>query len=301
MMLDNILYLTDFSQLAEAALSFAIGVARTHDARIYALHLLKPTSTHKTPESPALAIKDEEKSVGAAMQRVNLNLAGLRHEIILEKAVEVWASVEQALRHFQINLVVLGTRGRAQDQGSLLGSVAKDILHRSPVPVLTIGCGALQSDCDGPWFRRALVAMDFTPESTLGASYAASLAEQNQAQLVLLHVRRHPGRQKPEGRVELSAAEAYHLLHESVPQRKRLRFSPNVALAHGEPVEQIIETAEKQGADLIVLGIRDSSECLGEAKEPERKTAREVVAYAPCPVLTVRGKQDRITASTAPV
>lgn len=300
-MLDNILYLADFSNLSEAALSFAIKATRTYDARVYALHVLIPSyDIYATSESVPLTIKNKEESVEVEIERIDLKLGGLRHEIIVKKNAEVWLSVEQAIRDFRIDLVVLGTRGRTDDQRVLLGSVAEETLRCSPVPALTIGSGVPRSAYDGPWFQRALVAMDFTPESTAALSYAVSLAEENQARLALLHVTRHPEQQEAERRFELSAAEAFHQLYESVPKSARLRFSPEVALEYGEPVERIIETAEKLAADLIVLGIRDPSKRLGAPKQPERKTARRVAAYAGCPVLTVRGKQDRIAVGTAP-
>lgn len=299
-MLQNILYLTDFSYLSEVALSSAIKIARTYDGMVYALHV--SMAVHRpyiTAKSVPLTVTDQEKSAQAEMERVDSKLRGLKHEIIVENGVQVWLSVERAIRHFQINIVVMGTRGRTEKQTLLLGSVAEEMLLLSPVPVLTIGPAALKSAYEGAWFQRALVAIDFTPESTAAASYAASLAEQNQARLVLLHVRRHPKQKEAERRIELSAAEAFHQLDESVPKSTRLRFSPDLAVEHGEPVERIIETAQKHGADLIVLGIRDPREHLGAAKQPERKTARKVVAYARCPVLTVRGRQDPMAFRTA--
>ncbi len=41
------------------------------------------------------------------MEPVNLSLGSLRHEIVVEKAVELWPCVEQPLRKLQINLAFL--------------------------------------------------------------------------------------------------------------------------------------------------------------------------------------------------
>ena len=60
-------------------------------------------------------------------------------------------------------------------------------------------------------------------------------------------------------------------------------------MEHGEPGAQILATAERCGADLIVLGVRGMDALTKLATRIERATAYEVVAHAPCPVLTVRG------------
>ena len=41
--LKNILYLTDFSESSEAALPFAIAIARNYGASVHALHVLTPS------------------------------------------------------------------------------------------------------------------------------------------------------------------------------------------------------------------------------------------------------------------
>ncbi len=40
--LNNVLYLTDFSEPAEAALPFATAIAREYGSKIYAFHILLP-------------------------------------------------------------------------------------------------------------------------------------------------------------------------------------------------------------------------------------------------------------------
>lgn len=57
----------------------------------------------------------------------------------------------------------------------------------------------------------------------------------------------------------------------------------------GEPGAQILATAERCGADLIVLGVRGMDTLTEVITRVERATAYEVIAHARCPVLTVRG------------
>ena len=74
-----------------------------------------------------------------------------------------------------IDLVVLGTRGRTGMQKFLLGSVAEEVWRRSPVPVLTIGpkVGRIRPI---ERFNFVLFATDFTTQSLAGLPCAVSMA-----------------------------------------------------------------------------------------------------------------------------
>jgi nucleotide-binding universal stress UspA family protein len=80
-----------------------------------------------------------------------------------------------------------------------------------------------------------------------------------------------------------------HRLETLVPTDAELwcRLEPTVE--HGEPGREILATAKRCGADLIVLGVRGMDTLTSVATRMERAIAYDVVAHAPCPVLTVRG------------
>jgi len=287
----NVLYLTDFSRPSEAALPFAAGIARKYEARVFALHVLMPTPyVYTTPELTGAAIDAEEETAKAEMARVETQFAGLWHESIVERGIGVWEAVQQAIKQNAIDLIVVGTHGRTGAEKFLLGSVAEEIFRKSPVPVLTIGPGVRSSVHTGGRFHRVLFATDFTPASIAAAPFAISLAQENQARLLLLHVMRTPEKRNSseQKRFDLSVAEAIHQLYETVPKDAELEFPPEVAVEYGDPSEKIVDAAKQRGADLIVLGVRDATGRIGAATHLERATAHKVVAHAVCPVLTVR-------------
>jgi nucleotide-binding universal stress UspA family protein len=289
--LKNILFLTDFSEPSEAALPFAAAIARGYGARVYALHVLMPAPyVYTTPELTVAAIEAEEENAKSEMRRVESQLAGLSNEIIVEQGIRVWDAVRQAIKDHAIDLVVLGTHGRTGVEKFLLGSVAEEIFRRSPVPVLTIGPGVRSSTHNGGRFNRVLFATDFMAESVAAAPYALSLARENHARLVLLHVMRKPEPRNgnEESRFELSVAEAIQQLYDTVGKDVDVDGPPEVAVEYGEPAERIVEAAKQRHADLIVLGVRDAAERIGAATHLGRATAHRVVAHAACPVLTVR-------------
>jgi nucleotide-binding universal stress UspA family protein len=80
-----------------------------------------------------------------------------------------------------------------------------------------------------------------------------------------------------------------HRLHETIPHEEELRHRPEAIVAYGKPEERILEVARQREADLIVMGVRNTTH-LFMATHLETGTAHSVVAHAPCPVLTIRPK-----------
>ncbi len=288
----NILYVTDFSQPSEAALPFAISAARKYGARIHALHALLPVPYVVTaPETIAMSIAAEGDIARADMQNVEARLAEMPHDVTIARGPAVWKVIQQAIKDADADLIVLGTHGRTGALKFLMGSVAEEILRRSPVPVVTIGPGVREIfDGERPFQpRRVLFATDFTPDSIAAAPVAIKLAQENHARLTLLHVLRNRERRSTEHLPSLSVAEAIHHLYETVPKDSDLWCTPDVSVEYGEPARKILEVAEQRYADLIVLGARDSIGRLAAATHLSRNTVHKVVASARCPVVTVRG------------
>jgi nucleotide-binding universal stress UspA family protein len=286
--LNNILFLTDFSAASERALPFVREIAREYSAKVFALHVLVPdVLTYMTPDSPAAAIELQKESALAEMQRVETQLTGVPNKEVVIAGKEVWAALEPMLKEDRVDLIVLGTRGRTGLTKILLGSTAEEVFRRSPVPVMTIGPSVHRDDRGGARWERVVYASDFTPASLRAAPYAISFAEENDAQLTLLHVIEVRGQRKEANKQGLTVAEAMHRLHEIVPPEAGLWCRPETVVEHGEPAARILEVATQRRADLIVLGIRGTSHMLA-ASHLERSIAHTIVARASCPVLTVR-------------
>jgi universal stress protein E len=143
----------------------------------------------------------------------------------------------------------------------------------------------------GGRFRRVLFAADFENNSDAAIPYAVSLAQENQGQLVLLHVINGP---QPGGsKLGPSVAETMHELYEMVPEAAKFWCRSEAVVKYGEPAKQIVETAKEYCAELIVLCVRSHASNLDMATHFDKTTAHQVVAHASCPVLTVRGTDIR--------
>jgi nucleotide-binding universal stress UspA family protein len=289
--LKNVLYLTDFSNSTQATLPVVRGIASAYGATVHALHVVLPDpyAGMSAEMAPALAEAKEEVAQ-EAMRRLKSQLSEVAVKGYLAWNTAVWPAVEEAVAKHKIDLIVLGTSGRTGGSKWLLGSVAEEIFRRSSVPVMTIGphVGS-ESRSDGR-FGRVLFATDFTPESRAATSYAISIAEENDAKLILLHVAGLPGERKRNTEQRLSVEEAMHLLEGLVPSESALWCRPERIVEYGQPAERILEAARERGADLIVLGVRETRHFLA-ATHLEGSTAHKIVASALCPVLTVRGER----------
>lgn len=281
----NILCLTDFSPSSDSALQCAKSLAHAHDARIHVLHVLCPDIlTSLTPDSTAAALDLQKQWAFKEMERVGKQLAGSRHEKLIVRANDLWTGIEPQLQELQIDVIVVATHGQSGLAKLVLGSGAEQVLRRSSVPVILVGPGLRPGTGQGH-FSRIVFPSDLTPQSFSAAPIAVSLAQENEAQLILLHVIHKDRLFKRARRDTLSVAEVMHRLQGMIPKAE-LRRRPETIVEYGEPATQIVETAKEKAADLIVLGVRKGSSLF--AATHFENIAHEVITGSPCPVLTVR-------------
>jgi len=287
----HVLFLTDFSEPSCDALPFAAAIARGYGSRVHALHVLLPSSyTYMTPEVAGTLLDDQEESAKTEMERVEAQLTGLPRDIVIERGTSLWEVVSRLVKERDIDLIALGTHGRTGLKKALLGSFAEEVFRRSRVPVLMCGPAARVGAHNGGRFHCVLFATDFNAVSWVAAPYSESLAQENQAQLMLLHVLPLPKPGKTIKPGDLSVAEATHRLEDLVPPEAELWCRPRTLVEHGNAAARILAAAKDYGADLIVLGVRGLDTFAGIATRVQKDTAYDVVAHAPCPVLTIRGE-----------
>jgi nucleotide-binding universal stress UspA family protein len=270
--LRNILFATDLSYLAEAALPYVTELARLYGSKVYAVHVRPPGGEWDKPQ---------EKAVASLKER----LKEIPHEVVIEAGNVEWALLRQIAER-NIDLAVVSTHGRTGLGRVLLGSVAETLFRQAPCPVLTVGP---RLAADPQWqlkIKEILYATDMTPQSNAAARYAISLAQENQARLTILNVQPLPKTG------ELVESERYiistlRLLEKLVPDEAPLWCQPYCMVEQGDAAEKILDVAGRYHADLIVLGIRPHG--VGVSTHVSRPTAHRVVAGATCPVLTVRG------------
>jgi nucleotide-binding universal stress UspA family protein len=283
----SILYATDFSPAAEAALPYVIGLAQDCGAKVHALHVRLPYPIIIGPEAMPEIMEAEHEMAEQEARQMHETFAGVPHDVSV-RGGSISSSIDDILRQKKIDLIVVGTRGRTGMGRALLGSVAEEIFRTAPCPVLNVGPHVSQDTKRRLNMKEILYATDFSPESLSALPYAMSLAQEHQARLTILHVVNEP-------KVgELVHAADYvestiRQLRELVPSEAKHWCEPHFRVERGPAAAKILEVAVALGADLIVLGVRASAGVLGSATHLFRPTAHQVVTQAECPVLTVRG------------
>lgn len=279
----NILFATDFSSVMNLALPYAIEIARRSGGTIHAVHVVSPDIYPLAPPSEWRKMgKEEEEFRRLKKGELEKELQDLPHEFLLP-AGDVWQCLAEVIEDRSIDLLVLGTHGRTGIRKALMGSVAERIFRQATCPVLTIGSrvSAQATNKAGAELNCILYATDFNPDSFAAAGYAISLAKEYRAELILLH-----SVQNTEDEQETAAFET---LRDVVPLGAGLVSKPRYILEQGAPADCILEVAERDRADLIVLGVRGAEGYLAAATHFSSSIPYKVVTRAPCPILTVRG------------
>jgi nucleotide-binding universal stress UspA family protein len=301
-MFQTILCPVDFSESSDRALEYALALGKCHGGRVSVMHVL-PTVLADPDLYPYLT--EPVLASGEARDRAYRGLGDFVHralsegidtEVILEDG-DVVDEVLKKTKRLAADLVVMGTHGRRGFRRLLLGSVTERILRQSEAPVLSISPSAPKLEKGGP-FRKILCPVDFSPSSLAGLSLALAV-RQEKAEIVVLHVVEFHfppalgeavafdvtelrGRHRSEGKAKLEK-----LVPEEARAHTRLE---TVVLESGSPYQEILKTSEREGVDLIVIGVagRSSADLVFFGS-----TANHVVRAAACPVLTVRSRSSK--------
>jgi nucleotide-binding universal stress UspA family protein len=279
----NILFATDFSGAADRALPYAVEIAKTSNATIHAVNVTPLGGSAPLPPAEWTdTANDQEELRERKHSWLELELRELPHEFHILKG-DVWRNLIKVIENWSVDLLVLGTHERAGIAKAIQGSVAEEIFRRATCPVLTVGPGVAPraAHATAAELNCILYATDFSPESLAAARYAISLAKDHHAELILLHT--------TEDGSELQEDLALETLKNVVPLGAGLLSKPTYLTEHGAPADAILEAAKRSHSDLIVIGARGAEKHFALATHFLGSMARNVIANAVCPVLTVHG------------
>ncbi len=282
----RILAATDFAPIGQAAVRAGITYARFFDAELLVLAAL-PDAVYAglagegdDGMTAAALAQASQEAAKARLDRMPLELpemAAVRHRQLLSHGAPA-AAIEEVARREKVDLVVVGTRAAGGLEKLLLGSTAEAVLRKSRSAVLVIGpqCGAVRPEC-----KSIVLATDLGPEALRPAQYATAWAEEVAARLTVVHV---AGPKAPApGAVAAGAIE--YSMRSLLPADLDLWAQSKLRVVYGEPGARIVEAAQAEQADLLVLGARVAR--LGASHAPWAVLTR-VLHDAPCPVLAVR-------------
>ncbi len=284
--LARIMVATDFSVFSDQALECAVSLARRFNSKIYLTHVIS-FAGHGVMEAEVGALSREQlwnlAKESARKIQDSGRLSGVPFEVVIEEGT-LWPTLENLIRKYEIDLLVLGTHGTTGVLKVVAGSSAEQVFRQARIPVLTVGPAVAGQPSSVAEFKNILCATDFGPAAEREVAYAFALAQEHGAKLVLLHVT--PRAAGVSERDTVLAKEAYTgKLTELVLTGVDLAYKPEYRVVSGEPVEEILRIAQETKADLIVIGAKKRESLAGHI--PHTKAYR-VICGARSPVLTIK-------------
>lgn len=296
--IERILCPIDFSDYSRHAIDRALWLAGSYSGSITALHVVTHVVPPRPPDLPVLyppiviTPEDLEQFRAHTREFVAQQSAGVPVDVIVVTG-NVASEIVQVAAELPADIIVIGTHGRSGFERLMLGSVTERILRRAPCPVLTV---PRRRGPDRVYakrlFTRILCPTDFSASSLHALSYAASFAEQANADLTVMHVLEGVPTFEPVG-IDVSSEQDYRVLaqargrerlHEVLAGRTDLHRTVSEVVTSGKPYVEILRVAAEQQSDVIVMGVHG-----GPAGVPAfGSTVNHVVRQATCPVLSLR-------------
>ena len=140
-MIQKILLPTDGSEYAEKTIRYALNLAKALGANIEVMYAFQPSTSLR--KRAAMMMEEYRKALKEDAQEIVTEVAErFRSEGLTVSATVVEGpaaeAILRAIDELKPSLVVMGARGGGGFTNVLLGGVAEQVIHHSPVPVLVV-------------------------------------------------------------------------------------------------------------------------------------------------------------------
>ncbi len=268
MQLKQILVPTDFSENARHAVSYATELAKRCSAKIHLLHtpviptyLLMDLSYSPGPEAVTRILNDSQAALDE--QAKDLAAAGVEYFTVIREGT-VHEVIRDYAREHDVDLVVVGTHGRAGVSKLMYGSVTERVIKTVHTPIIIIPPEG------GTMPSSIVIAYDFSAPAKRAAEVACAIHQLFGGPLHIVHSYLDVwGEYTDRGAVVGEAAEkrrqALHLgLEEMLETESKELFSgeaPSIQthLVTGDPAEGLLRVAHDVDATLICAGTTGKS------------------------------------------
>jgi nucleotide-binding universal stress UspA family protein len=269
----------------ERAFNFALAQASEFAADLVIFHVYDTLVVAASETSGirsydyAAAARSEVQHLEPLAQRARQ--AGIKCEVVVRPGLAA-DQILGYLREHRIDRIVMGTHSPGPIGKLLVGSVAEAVLRSANVPVFIVGPEVVDGAYRNFAIRTILSAVSLIDSSYVVASFAAELALQHNARLVLQHVIR------PQDRAEILAGRTVEEIETDllrlIPTELREQISVQTIVVPGDPTEELLYQGRAQQADLIVLGAHGAS---AFAAITRHGVVYKVLAHSHCPVITL--------------
>jgi len=139
---EKILFPCDFTENASKILPYVLSMAEKYNSQVYILYVddLHKWGGHFIPHTSLETLRQESlKAAGKAMDKICeeelQSCPNFQRKIVSgDPAAEILKFIESE----DIDIVVMGTHGRKGMEHTIFGSVAENVVKKSPIPVLVV-------------------------------------------------------------------------------------------------------------------------------------------------------------------
>jgi len=143
-MAKNIIFPTDFSDVSNHALPWALEMASKLDATIHCLYVVEEPQIYSTLDLGAISVPTTGELVEGAETRlkeyVTDKFGGAGQSAVAKIVVGHAASeIVNYARENDADMIIMSTHGYSGVKHMLLGSTTEEVLRHAPCPVLSVG------------------------------------------------------------------------------------------------------------------------------------------------------------------
>jgi len=140
---NKVLFPCDLTENSSKVLPYVLSIAEKYNSQIYLLHvvqdLLRWGNVFIPHSSTEVYQKEAMQGAEKAMNRLcEENLKGCPNFKRMLVSGDPASKILETIQSEGIDMVVMGTHGRKGLEHAIFGSVAENVVKKSPVPVLTV-------------------------------------------------------------------------------------------------------------------------------------------------------------------
>ena len=268
-MFKRILFATDFSEKSMNIIKRLpefkkIGVEEVIILRVINLTRILGVARGIDIESYIKAMEEEtvSKLKGIAKE---IEEMGFKAKTLVPPAGDPVNEIIKASESHDVDLIVMGSRGRSTLKAILLGSTAEGVVRRANVPVLVFKNNVKSL------FRRILYAHDLSEVSQRVMKYVKFIAKSVDSEVLLVHV------------LEKGEVVDEEPLKKVENELKDAGVNVKILIGQGSPHKEIVSIAEMEKSSVIFMGTSGAG-----LKEILGSTADFVIRHSKIPVFVSR-------------
>lgn len=285
LLIQSILFATNFAESSLRAERYAQGIARGFGAAVEITHIFDP-SIVSSYEEAIIGFLPADREHNCMMRLSQMKEAfdkvGVQSRMLMVEGHSPAKEIARLAQARFADLVIVGTRPPRGLERAVLRSTADGIIRHSLAPVFTVGPCVPRLEKDELVFGHILYATDFSLDTSRAATYARRFAEDSGCELTCCYLDEHD---QGDHTTRLQRQQDFRsAMDPLLPEQSNAWCDPKYFLESSNTGEELLDLALRINADLVVLAAPKPAFWLSNSSGGVLGT---LLAKVHCPVLTV--------------